>query len=76
MAQRAPDWVAFAAASGRIHQSNNQLVQALQASANVPADLAIVTTELGQLEYQPTNAMLQQQMQQMQQQMQQQFTAL
>jgi hypothetical protein len=35
-----------------------------------------MSSELEQLEHQPTNAMLQQQVQQMQQQMQQQFAAL
>jgi hypothetical protein len=61
MAQRAPDWV-----------SNNQLGQALQASANVPADLATMTSEPEQLESQPTNAQLNAQFQQFMQQMQQQ----
>jgi hypothetical protein len=67
--QRPPNWVAFSAASHRVCQSTNQLTQALQASANVPADLATMTSELEQLEHQPTNAMLQQQMQQLQQQL-------
>ena len=70
-AQPPPDWDAFRAASGRVNKSTNQLVQAFQASANLPTDLARMSSELEQLEYQPTNAMLQQQFQQMQQQMQQ-----
>lgn len=64
-----PNWVAFSAASRRVSQSTNQLVQALQASANIPADIATMSSELEQLEHQPTNAALQQQFQQIQQQM-------
>jgi len=60
--QRHPDWVAFRAASGRIHQS-----------ANIPADFAEMSLELEQLEHEPTNAMLLQQVHQLQQQFQQQF---
>jgi hypothetical protein len=74
--QPPPNWVAFSAASRRVSQSTTQIVQALQASANIPADIATMSSELEQLEHQPTNAALQQQVQQMQQQMQQQFTAL
>ena len=74
--QRPPNWVAFRAATSRINQSTNQLAEALEASANIPGDLATVSTELKQLEYQPTNAMLQQQFQQLQQQVQQQYQQL
>jgi hypothetical protein len=64
--QPPPNWEAFSAASGRV-------VQALQ---DVPDDLAKISSELRQLEHQPTNAMLLQQFQQSQQQVQQQLAAL
>jgi hypothetical protein len=52
--QPPPYWADFSAASERI-------VQALQASANLSADIAAMSSEFEQLEHQPTNAMLQQQ---------------
>jgi hypothetical protein len=75
VAQQPPEWAGFSAASRRVSQSTNQIVQALQASANIPADIATMSSELEQLEHQPTNVELQQQLQQIQQQIQQQFTA-
>jgi hypothetical protein len=54
--QPPPNWVAFSAASRRVSQSTTQIVQALQASANIPADIATMSSELEQLEHQPTNA--------------------
>jgi len=61
------NWVAFRAASGRVNQSSHQLTQAI---ANIPTNLATMSSKLEQLEHQPTNAMLAQQTQQMTQQLQ------
>jgi len=69
--QPPPDWVAYDAARTNLDAAGTQLAQGLQAAANIPADLKTMMSELKQLEHQPTNAALQQQVQQLQQQVQQ-----
>jgi hypothetical protein len=66
--QQPPEGPNLRAASGRLRQSTNQLVQA---SANIPADPGSMSPELDRLEYQPTNQQLVNQVQQLQQQLQQ-----
>jgi chromosome segregation ATPase len=58
-----PEWDVLRDASGRLYQSAQNIANAFQGSASIPADLQTLSTQLGRLENQPTNLILQQQAQ-------------